>query len=67
MAPGLPISIDGGVTLETAPSCAARGANYLIAGTALFRSADLARDIRIMREQCRAACNAAATHPHVTS
>ncbi len=51
--PHLPISIDGGITLATAPRCAAEGANYLIAGTALFRSATMAADIQSMRQVCR--------------
>lgn len=53
--PTLPISIDGGITLQTAPECAACGARYLIAGTALFRSGDMAGDIQNMRQQCREA------------
>jgi len=55
LAPGLPISVDGGVTLESATWCAAQGANYLIAGTALFRSPTMAGDIIAMRDACRAA------------
>lgn len=55
MAPELPISIDGGVTLETAPLCAREGASRMIAGTALFRARDMAHDIQLMRAQCRAA------------
>ena len=51
-APQLPISIDGGITLDTAPRCAAQGASLLIAGTALFRSPDMAGDIRRMRQTC---------------
>ena len=59
--PAMPISIDGGITLATAPLCAAQGAHYFIAGTALFRSGDMAGDIRTMRQRCRAA------HPSVES
>jgi ribulose-phosphate 3-epimerase len=55
MAPGIVLSVDGGVTLETAPLCAANGATALVAGTALFRAADMATDIRSMREGSRAA------------
>ncbi|HMO05655.1 MAG TPA: ribulose-phosphate 3-epimerase [Kiritimatiellia bacterium] len=55
LAPGLPISVDGGVTLESATWCAAQGANYLIAGTSLFRSPTMAGDIITMRDACRAA------------
>jgi ribulose-phosphate 3-epimerase len=53
-APALPISVDGGVTLETAPRCAAAGASRLIAGTALYRSSDPARDIAALRARCAA-------------
>ncbi len=52
LAPQLPISIDGGITLETAPACAGQGASIFIAGTALFRSATMSRDIASMRERC---------------
>lgn len=61
MAPGLPISIDGGVTLETAPHCAGQGASILVAGTALFKAADMAVDIQSMRASCRKAFSSA--HP----
>lgn len=53
LAPDLPISIDGGVTLETAPLCARRGASIMIAGTALFRSPEFSQDLARMRQQCR--------------
>ncbi len=53
--PKMPISIDGGITLEMAPLCAARGARYMIAGTALFRATDMAEDISLMRHSCRSA------------
>ncbi len=36
--PDMPISIDGGVSLETAPSLIAAGADRLIAGSAIFDS-----------------------------
>lgn len=52
MSPGMPISIDGGVTLETAPACAAEGASIMIAGTALFRAKNMAEDVKRMRESC---------------
>jgi len=54
LAPNLPISIDGGVNLETAPLCSGYGASIFIAGTALFRSSYFTRDIQQMRDQCRA-------------
>lgn len=34
------LEIDGGVDLETAPICTARGADTLVAGTAFFKAAD---------------------------
>jgi ribulose-phosphate 3-epimerase len=55
MKPALPISIDGGVTVDNAAGCAARGASIMIAGTSLFRAPDMAADIRAMRERCRQA------------
>ncbi len=54
MAPSMPVSIDGGITLATAPRCAARGASILVSGTALYRAPDMAADVHTMREQCRA-------------
>lgn len=36
------LEIDGGVDLETAPLCSARGADALVAGTAFFKAADQA-------------------------
>lgn len=60
MAPKMPISIDGGVTLHTAPQCAGQGASILIAGTALFKAADMAEDIHSMRALCQKAYASAA-------
>ena len=34
------LEIDGGVDLETAPLCRARGADTIVAGTAFFKVAD---------------------------
>jgi len=61
LAPHMPISIDGGVTLESAPLCAAQGASIMIAGTSLFRSSNIAHDIQTMRDQCRKALQPAPT------
>lgn len=36
--PGLPISIDGGVSLETAPDLIAAGADRLVAGSAIYNA-----------------------------
>jgi ribulose-phosphate 3-epimerase len=55
MAPGHDISVDGGITQETAAACAAHGANVLIAGTSLYRSADMAGEVSRMRDNCRRA------------
>lgn len=38
MYPGMPISIDGGVSLETAPQLIAAGADRLVVGSAIFDS-----------------------------
>ncbi len=47
--PNLDISVDGGITLETAKRCAEAGANVLIAGTSLYRSKDMKGDMDRMR------------------
>ena len=49
------ISVDGGIDIETAPACAAGGANVFIAGTALFAAADMAARVGEMRAAARAA------------
>jgi ribulose-phosphate 3-epimerase len=56
--PDLNISVDGGITLETACRAARHGANMLVAGTSLYRAADMAADIATMREQARRELNA---------
>jgi len=43
--PGLDIEVDGGVTEENAGRIAAAGANVLVAGSAVFKSSDMARTI----------------------
>jgi ribulose-phosphate 3-epimerase len=45
----LDIEVDGGINAETAKLCAEHGANVLVAGTSVFRSADLAAAIRGLR------------------
>lgn len=45
-----PLMVDGGVSLSTIGECAKAGANAFVAGSALFRAADMAADIRRMRE-----------------
>ncbi len=44
------IMVDGGIGIETAAQCAEMGANSFVAGTSLYRAADMAKDILLMRE-----------------
>jgi ribulose-phosphate 3-epimerase len=48
--PRLDIAVDGGINAETAPKVIAAGANVLVAGTALFKSEDMARAVRLLRQ-----------------
>jgi ribulose-phosphate 3-epimerase len=50
-----PIAVDGGIDLHTAPRIVAAGADILVAGNAVFGSADPARAIRELRAAARAA------------
>ncbi len=43
------IEVDGGITPETAPVSIEAGANVLVAGTSIFKSADYAAAIRSLR------------------
>jgi len=43
------LQVDGGVTLKTAPDCIAAGADVLVAGTAVFGTADYAAAITGLR------------------
>ncbi len=43
------ISVDGGISAENAAAPAAYGANIFIAGTSLFRAADMAAAVRALR------------------
>jgi ribulose-phosphate 3-epimerase len=45
------LQVDGGVTQATAPLCIAAGADVLVAGTAVFGTADYAAAIRGLRGQ----------------
>lgn len=45
-APGIIISVDGGVSLETAPGLIAAGVNRLVVGSAIFKSEDLGAVIK---------------------
>lgn len=47
--PKLDISIDGGITRETANQAAAQGANIFQVGTTVFRATDIVEEIREMR------------------
>ena len=44
--PELIISIDGGVSLETAPLLIKAGANRLVAGSAILKSEDIEKTIK---------------------
>lgn len=43
------VEVDGGINEETAPLARAAGADILVAGTAVFRSADPERELRLLR------------------
>lgn len=44
--PHMEISVDGGINADTGKQCVDAGATALVAGTALFKSPDMAADIR---------------------
>jgi ribulose-phosphate 3-epimerase len=46
------LEVDGGITPETAPDCVQAGATVLVAGTAVFGSADYAGNIARLRVPC---------------
>jgi len=48
--PACTISVDGGVSLETAPRLIVAGANRLVAGSAIWESEDLEETIEMFRE-----------------
>lgn len=48
--PGVLLEIDGGVTLENASLCREKGADVLVAGTAVFKAADPAGTIQTWRQ-----------------
>ena len=54
-APRLDIMVDGGVNAETAPLAARAGANRFVAGSYLFRQADMAAAVAALRAACAAA------------
>ena len=49
LAPAVDISVDGGINAETGAQCAAAGANVLLAGSFLFKAADMRDAIAGMR------------------
>jgi len=49
MWPAADISVDGGINAETGAQCAAAGANVLLAGSFLFKAADMRDAIADMR------------------
>jgi ribulose-phosphate 3-epimerase len=51
----LDIMVDGGITTETAALCSASGANSFVAGTYLFRSADMSAEVLRLRNAAAAA------------
>jgi len=53
--PEMPISIDGGIDLETVKPAAAHGANLFVAGTSLFKAPDMKEAISQMRASAKEA------------
>jgi ribulose-phosphate 3-epimerase len=49
----LDVMVDGGINFETAALCAAHGANQYVAGSFMFKQADMASAVARMREACR--------------
>jgi len=47
--PALDIEVDGGINPKTARVSIENGANILVAGTSIFKSADYAAEIRALR------------------
>ena len=54
-APHLDVMVDGGVNAETAVLAARAGANQFVAGSYLFRQADMATAVAALRAACAAA------------
>jgi ribulose-phosphate 3-epimerase len=53
--PAVDISVDGGINAETGTLCAQAGANVLLAGSFLFKAADMRAAIASMRGQVESA------------
>lgn len=49
------ITVDGGISDDTARSCVSAGANILVAGTALFRQPDLTGAVANLRTAANSA------------
>ncbi len=58
MAPEMDIMVDGGVNFETAELAAAAGANAFVAGSFLFKQADMKSAIDELRARCTQAFKA---------
>ncbi len=54
-APTMDIMVDGGVNFETAERAARAGANAFVAGSFLFKQADMAAAIETLRQRCATA------------
>ena len=44
-----PITVDGGINVETGRQCRDAGANVMVAGTSVFRAKDRAAEIAALR------------------
>lgn len=55
LRPCLDIMVDGGVNAETGVQAAAAGANQLVAGSYLFKMADMAPGVSALRDACEKA------------
>lgn len=49
LSPALPIEIDGGVNEQTAPAAKAAGVDICVAGSSVFRAADYAQAIAVLK------------------
>ena len=58
LLPAVDVSVDGGINAETGALCAAAGANVLLAGSFLFKAADMRDAIADMRWKIESACKA---------
>ena len=55
LRPQLDIMVDGGVNAETGVLAAAAGANQFVAGSHLFKMADMALGVAALRDACEKA------------